>query len=84
MKHRKTLIAIAWPYVNGELHIGHGAGYLIPADIEARFQRAIGNDVLMVSGSDCYGTPITVEADRRGVTPKEIADEYHAKGEQLL
>jgi methionyl-tRNA synthetase len=84
MDKKNILIAVAWPYVNGELHIGHGAGYLIPADIEARFQRAIGNDVLMVSGSDCYGTPITVEADKRGVTPKEIADEYHAKGEKLL
>ncbi len=81
---KKILIAVAWPYVNGDLHVGHGTGYLLPADIAARYHRSIGDKVLMVSGSDCFGTPITVEADKRGATPKEIADEYHAKDEELL
>jgi len=80
----KTFIGVAWPYVNGELHIGHLAGYLLPADIFARYSRLIGNDVLMVSGSDCFGTPITVEADKRGLTPKEIEDEYHKKDVNLF
>jgi len=65
--------------VNGDLHIGHLAGFLIPPDIYARFNRLIGNDVAMVSGSDCYGTPTTVEADSRGVKPIEIVNEYHPK-----
>ncbi|MBU0975219.1 MAG: methionine--tRNA ligase [Patescibacteria group bacterium] len=73
----KVLIAIAWPYVNGDLHVGHLAGYLLPADIFARFQRLLGRDVLMVSGSDCYGTPITVQADKERVTPSEIVEKYH-------
>ena len=81
---KKILIGLAWPYVNGDLHIGHLAGYLFPADIFARFHRFLGNDVLMVSGSDCYGTPITIEADRRGLHPKDIIDEYHAKNVSLF
>lgn len=74
---------MAWPYVNGNIHFGHLAGYLIPADIFARFQRFIGNEVLMVSGSDCFGTPVTVEADKRQTTPAEIVAEYHPQHEAL-
>lgn len=81
---KKKFIGVAWPYVNGELHIGHLAGYLLPADICARYLRATGNDVLMVSGSDCFGTPITVEADKRGITPREVVDLYHAKDVHLF
>ncbi|MBN1162429.1 methionine--tRNA ligase [Patescibacteria group bacterium] len=84
MARRKVFIGVAWPYVNGTLHIGHFAGYLLPADISSRYHRLIGDDVLMVSGSDCFGTPITVEADKKGVSPKEIVDEYHGKDEQLF
>ncbi|MCS7092060.1 MAG: methionine--tRNA ligase [Patescibacteria group bacterium] len=81
---KKYFVGVAWPYVNGELHIGHFAGYLLPADIFARYLRAIGKDVLMVSGSDCYGTPITIEADKKGVAPKEIADAYHERNVRLF
>ncbi|MCR4326304.1 MAG: methionine--tRNA ligase [Candidatus Roizmanbacteria bacterium] len=77
MNKTRILVADAWPYVNGKLHIGHLAGHVLPADIFARFNRFIGNEVLFVSGSDCYGTPITVEADKRGTTPQAIVDEYH-------
>jgi len=77
-------IGVAWPYVNGDLHIGHLAGYLLPADIFARYNRCIGNNVLMVSGSDCFGTPITIEADKEKTSPQIIADIYHKKDEELL
>lgn len=82
--YKNILIAIAWPYVNGDIHVGHLAGYLLPADIMARFQRLRGNDVLMVSGSDCYGTPITVEADKQKLTPQEVVDIYHPKDVALF
>ena len=72
-----VLVCTAWPYVNGSLHVGHLAGVYVPADTFARFQRLRGNNVLMVSGSDEHGTPITVRAEQEGVTPKEIADRYH-------
>jgi methionyl-tRNA synthetase len=68
---------VAWPYANGPLHLGHIAGAYLPADIFARYHRMAGNRVLMVSGSDQHGTPVTVRADNEGVGPKEIADRYH-------
>jgi methionyl-tRNA synthetase len=79
MNTKKILIAVAWPYVNGDLHVGHLAGYLLPADIMARYFRLRGHDVLMVSGSDCHGTPISLQADKEGKTPQEVADFYHQK-----
>lgn len=83
-KKKRIFIGVAWPYVNGELHIGHLAGYLLPADIFARFQRLIGNEVLMVSGSDCHGTPITLEAEKRKLKPKDIVNLYHPKHKELF
>jgi methionyl-tRNA synthetase len=73
----RVLVCTAWPYVNGSLHVGHLAGVYVPADTFARFQRLRGNDVLMVSGSDEHGTPITVRAEQDGVSPKAIADKFH-------
>lgn len=77
-KKKHILIAAAWPYANGSLHLGHVAS-LIGADILARYFRLQGNPVLFVSGSDCHGTPIAVEAERQGIAPQEIAEKYHAE-----
>jgi methionyl-tRNA synthetase len=74
---RHVLVAVAWPYANGSLHLGHLAGAYLPADIFARYHRISGNRVLMVSGSDTHGTPITVRADQEGVSPAEIVDRFH-------
>jgi methionyl-tRNA synthetase len=74
---RRILVAVAWPYANGSLHLGHIAGAYLPADIFARYHRMVGDDVLMVSGSDTHGTPITVRADAEGRTPQEVVDEFH-------
>jgi methionyl-tRNA synthetase len=71
------LVAVAWPYANGPRHIGHVAGFGVPSDIFARYHRLKGNHVLMVSGTDEHGTPITLAADKEGVTPKELADRYN-------
>ena len=72
-----VLVAVAWPYASGSRHLGHLAGAYLPSDIFARQQRMIGNEVLMVSGSDVHGTPITVRADEEGLTPQDIVDRYH-------
>ncbi len=74
---RHILTAVAWPYANGPRHIGHVAGFGVPSDVFSRYQRMAGNQVLMVSGTDEYGTPIQVAADAEGVTPREIADRYN-------
>jgi methionyl-tRNA synthetase len=72
------LVAVAWPYANGPRHIGHVAGFGVPSDIFARFQRLRGNHVLMISGTDEHGTPITLAADKEGITARDIADRYNA------
>jgi len=51
----------------------------LPADIFARYHRLKGNNVLVVSGSDAHGTPITVEADKRGISPVEFFERYHRR-----
>ncbi|MDO5853872.1 MAG: methionine--tRNA ligase [Thermoplasmata archaeon] len=73
----KVVVNVAWPYANGTIHLGHLAGSLLPADIFSRYNRLIGNEVLMVGGSDQHGTPITVSAEKAGMTPEEYAEKYH-------
>jgi methionyl-tRNA synthetase len=72
----RIFIGVAWPYANGSLHLGQIAGAYLPADIFARYHRVKGNEVLMVSGSDQHGTPITIKAEQEGKTPEEIAAYY--------
>ncbi|MDO8472922.1 MAG: methionine--tRNA ligase [Dehalococcoidia bacterium] len=74
---QKIFIGVAWPYANGPLHLGHIAGAYLPADIFARYHRLKGNSVLMVSGSDQHGTPITIAANQEATTPQEVASRYH-------
>ena len=76
---KKVLVAVAWPYANGDLHVGHLAGAYLPADIFARYHRLAGNDVLMVSGSDTHGTPVSLRAEQEGRTPKEVAERFHRR-----
>ena len=74
---KRILVAVAWPYANGDLHVGHLAGAYLPADIFARYHRLAGNDVLMVSGSDSHGTPVTITAELEGTPPREVFERYH-------
>ncbi len=74
---RRILVAVGWPYASGPLHLGHLGGAYLPADIFARYHRLVGNQVLMVSGSDANGTPITVTADQLGIDPREVVEKYH-------
>lgn len=74
MTSQHILTAVAWPYANGPRHIGHVAGFGVPSDVFSRYQRMAGNQVLMVSGTDEHGTPIQVQAEREGVSPRDLAD----------
>ena len=74
---QNIFIGVAWPYANGSLHLGHIAGCYLPADIFARYNRMIGNEVLMVSGSDQHGTPITLRAEQENTTPAKVVEKYH-------
>ncbi len=73
----KIVVNVAWPYANGTIHLGHVAGSLLPADLFSRYNRLIGNEVLMVGGSDMHGTPITISAEKAGMTPEQYAEKYH-------
>lgn len=73
----RILIGVAWPYANGSLHLGQIAGAYLPADIFARYHRTKNSEVLMISGSDQHGTPITLRAEREGIKPEDISARYH-------
>ena len=45
------LVAVAWPYANGSLHLGQIAGAYLAPDIFVRYHRARGNRAIMVTGS---------------------------------
>ncbi len=75
---------MAWPYANGPLHLGHVAGNCLPADIQYKYERARGRRVLMCSGSDEHGTPITVTAEERGISPQLVVDEFHEINRRAL
>ena len=77
-------IFMAWPYANGPLHLGHVAGNCLPADIQYRYERARGRKVLMCSGSDEHGTPITLTAEEMGISPQDVVDKYHEVNTQAL
>jgi methionyl-tRNA synthetase len=76
-KVKRILVTSALPYANGPLHLGHIAGAYLPADIYVRYQRSKGRNVTFICGSDEHGVPITVTADREGISPQDVVDRYH-------
>lgn len=77
-KHfKRTLVTAALPYANGPIHLGHLAGAYLPADIFVRFKRLKNEEILFICGSDEHGVPITITAEKEGVSPKVIIDRYH-------
>lgn len=80
----KIMIGVAWPYANGTVHLGHLAGSLLPPDIFRRYNVLIGNETLMVSGSDQHGTPITVTAEKEKTTPLDVAEKFHAINKKAI
>ena len=71
------LVAIAWPYANANIHVGNITGSHLPGDIVARYHRLKGNNVLVVSGTDSHGTPVTLRADAEGKPVEEVYQYYH-------
>lgn len=73
----KILVTSALPYANGEIHFGHLAGAYLPADIYVKYHRLKGSDIIYICGSDEHGVPITIAAQKAGVTPQEVVDRFH-------
>ena len=76
-RFERYTITTALPYANGPVHIGHLAGVYVPADIYARYLRSMGEEVVLIGGSDEHGVPITIKARKEGVTSQDIVDRYH-------
>jgi methionyl-tRNA synthetase len=77
MSKKKYTVTAALLYANGPVHIGHLAGCYLPADIYARYLRSKGEDVIFVTGSDEHGVPITIKAQKEGLTPQQVVNKYH-------
>jgi methionyl-tRNA synthetase len=71
------LVAIAWPYASAKIHVGNVTGSHLPGDIFARYHRLAGDHVLMVSGSDSHGTPVTVRAEEENSSPQDVFERFH-------
>ncbi|NTW69040.1 MAG: methionine--tRNA ligase [Chlorobiaceae bacterium] len=75
--YKRTLVTTALPYANGPVHLGHLAGVYLPADIYVRYKRLKGEDVIHIGGSDEHGVPITITAEKEGISPQDVVDRYH-------
>jgi methionyl-tRNA synthetase len=73
----RTLVTTALPYANGPVHLGHLAGVYLPADIYVRYKRLKGEDIIHIGGSDEHGVPITITAEKEGISPQDVVDRYH-------
>jgi methionyl-tRNA synthetase len=69
-------------YVNGEPHLGH-AYTTIAADVLARHMRQRQEDVFFLTGTDEHGEPVAQEAERLGITPRELGDRNAVRFKEL-
>lgn len=76
-QYNRILVTSALTYANGDTHLGHIAGSILPADMFVRYCRLAGYDVIYICGSDEYGTAIEMSAIKEAIPPKEIIDKYH-------
>ena len=79
----RWVVNAAWPYVNSVPHLGTFI-HLLSADVYARYLRLKGEEVIAVTGSDEHGTPIEVEAIKKGVPPRQLTDAIHEQICELL
>lgn len=80
---KAVLVTCGLPYANGKAHVGHLRTY-IPADIFVRTLKKNSQEAIFVCGSDTHGTPIVVNAEELGTTPKELVKKYHVHFDELF
>jgi methionyl-tRNA synthetase len=73
----RILITSAIPYINGIKHLGNLIGSQLPADLYARYMRALGNEVLFLCATDEHGTPAELAAAKAGKPVAEFCAEMH-------
>ncbi len=89
---KRAVITGGMPYGNKELHFGHIGGVFVHADTYARFLKdRIGKDnVIFVSGTDCYGSPIItshknyVESTGENISVEDYVNNFHKKQSKTL
>jgi len=81
---KRILVTSALPYANGPIHLGHLAGAYLPADLYTRFQRLNEKDIIHICGSDEHGVPITIAAEKEGISPQEVVDHYHTANKEVF
>ncbi|HKJ47085.1 MAG TPA: methionine--tRNA ligase [Balneolales bacterium] len=81
---KRTLVTSALPYANGPIHLGHLAGAYLPADFFVRYRRLRGDDIIFICGSDEHGVPITIAAEKEGVSPQDIVDRFHSINKKVF
>jgi methionyl-tRNA synthetase len=81
---KRTLVTSALPYANGPIHLGHLAGAYLPADFFVRYRRLRGDDIIYICGSDEHGVPITIAAEKEGVSPQDIVDRFHSINKRVF
>ena len=84
MSEKRILVTSALPYANGPLHLGHLAGAYLTADLYVRYKRLTGADVVYICGSDEHGVPITIAAEKEGVSPQDIVDRFHEMNKKVF
>lgn len=83
-EQKRILVTSALPYANGPIHLGHLAGAYLTPDLYVRYKRLKGDDVVFICGSDEHGVPITIAAEKEGVTPQDIVDRYHGMNKKVF
>ncbi len=78
----KFYITTTLPYVNAEPHLGFGLE-IIQADVIARYQSLLGNEVVFNFGTDEHGLKIYRKAIEQNKDPQEYCDEYAKKFDAL-
>jgi methionyl-tRNA synthetase len=81
---KRILVTSALPYANGPIHLGHLAGAYLPADLYVRYKRLAGEEIIFICGSDEHGVPITIAADKEGVSPQVVVDRYHTMNKKVF
>ena len=73
----RVLVTSALPYINGVKHLGNLVGSMLSADVYARFQRQVGNEVLFICATDEHGTPAELAALEAGLPVDEFCRRQH-------
>lgn len=81
---KRTLVTSALPYANGPIHLGHLAGAYLPADLYVRYKRLTDENIVHICGSDEHGVPITIAAEKEGISPQDIVNKFHARNKQVF